>query len=172
MELITLAPEHESSFLHFYQDFEKFDPENAGYYAQGTENFAEYVKQLSDEAQGINLREDYVPCTHLWLIDDGVLLGAIRIRHHIENEFLSLEGGHIGYDIAPSARNQGHGKRMLTLALPVAKALGIEKALVTADEDNLASRSVIEKNGGKFEKVIRGKVFPEPIARYWIECTD
>ncbi len=48
--------------------------------------------------------------------------------------------------------------------------LGISEALITADEDNIASRKVIESNGGRFEKVVVGKVFPEPLARYWVAC--
>lgn len=59
---------------------------------------------------------------------------------------------------------------MLKLALTKAKELGIKKALVTADEDNLASRKVIEGNGGMFENIVMGKVFPNPIARYWVRC--
>lgn len=98
------------------------------------------------------------------------ILGVIRIRHNINNEFLTLEAGHIGYDIAPSFRGFGHGKTMLKLALPKAKALGITKALITADEDNFASRKVIEANGGQFENIVMGKVFPNPLARYWVDC--
>ncbi len=59
---------------------------------------------------------------------------------------------------------------MLKLVLPKAKELGIDQALVTADEDNNASRKVIEANGGQFEKIVMGKMFPNPLARYWISC--
>ncbi len=83
---------------------------------------------------------------------------------------MSLEAGHIGYDIAPSFRGRGYGKQMLKLALPEIKKLGIEKALITADEDNYASRKVIEANGGQLENIIQGKVLPNPLARYWVRC--
>ena len=52
--------------------------------------------------------------------------------------------GHIGYDIAPSFRGRGYGKQMLKFALIEAKKLGITKVLITANEDNYASRRVIE----------------------------
>ena len=134
-------------------------------------HFSEYTQSLLDEAKGINLQEGYVPCSHFWLVNsENFIVGAIRIRHHIDNEFLSLEGGHIGYDIAPSYRGCGNGKLMLNLALVKAKQLGLTKALLMADEDNLASRKVIEANGGEFEKIVMGKVFPNPLARYWISC--
>ncbi|HBC3415257.1 GNAT family N-acetyltransferase [Vibrio parahaemolyticus] len=171
MELVVPSLKFESSFSSFYEDFAQHDIENAEYYLEGKTDFTVYVQHLKDEAKGINLPENYVPCSHFWLINsDKTILGAIRVRHHINNEFLSLEAGHIGYDIAPSFRGKGYGKLMLSLALPKAAELGIEQALVVADEDNSASRGVIEANGGKFDKIVIGKVFPNPLARYWVSC--
>ena len=171
MKLVVPSIKYLTQFTCFCDDFLKNDPQNAQYYVQRNMHFTEYIKSLLDEEKGINLQEGYVPCSHFWLVNsDNVLVGAIRIRHHIDNEFLSLEGGHIGYDIAPSYRGRGNGKLMLNLALVKAKQLGITKALLTADEDNLASRKVIEANGGEFEKIVMGKVFPNPLARYWISC--
>jgi len=74
----------------------------------------------------------------------------------------------IGYDIAPSFRRNGYGKTILKLALTKAKALGLHKILLTADEDNIASRKIIESNSGKLENIVMGKVFPNLLARYWI----
>jgi predicted acetyltransferase len=51
---------------------------------------------------------------------------------------------------------------MLAAVLPVARSLGIDRALLTCDEDNLASHRVIEANGGVLEGGSGGKV------RYWI----
>ncbi|HCE2343221.1 TPA: GNAT family N-acetyltransferase [Vibrio parahaemolyticus] len=171
MELVVPSLEFESAFASFYDDVAKNDAENAEYYYEGKSDFPRYVQCLLDESKGVNLPEGYVPCSHFWLVNtDKTILGAIRVRHNIENEFLSLEAGHIGYDIAPSSRGEGKGKLMLKLVLPKAKELGIDQALVTADEDNYASRKVIEANGGQFEKIVMGKVFPNPLARYWISC--
>ncbi|OIN24033.1 GNAT family N-acetyltransferase [Vibrio barjaei] len=171
MELVTPSLERMQAFEAFYQDFELNDVDNAEYYREGVSDFPRYVQRLIDEAKGINLRQGYVPCSHFWLLDsEQRILGAIRVRHHIDNGFLSLEGGHIGYDIAPSYRGAGYGKHMLKLVLLKANALGIERALVTADEDNVASRRVIESNGGELENIVMGKVYPNPIARYWVEC--
>ena len=77
---------------------------------------------LSGKAKGINLRKSYMPCGHFWLINtDITILGVIRVRHSIKNEFLSLEAGHIGYDIVLSHL----GKLMLKLVLPKAKQLEV-----------------------------------------------
>ena len=51
---------------------------------------------------------------------------------------------------------------MLAAALPVARGLGIDPALVTCDEDNVGSRKAIEGNGGVLEDVRRGKL------RFWV----
>ncbi|WP_086774220.1 GNAT family N-acetyltransferase [Vibrio coralliirubri] len=171
MELVSPSRELESAFLVMYRDFADKDVDNSEYYSECETSFSSYVQRLSDESKGINLREGYVPCSHFWLVDShGNIIGAIRVRHNIENEFLSLEAGHIGYDIAPSFRGRGYGKQILKLALIEAKALGINRALVTADEDNYASRKVIEANGGELENIVMGKVFPNLLARYWIRC--
>jgi RimJ/RimL family protein N-acetyltransferase len=58
--------------------------------------------------------------------------------------------GHIGYDVRPNARRQGHATAMLAAALPVANALGIDGAVLTCDETNIASRRVIEAYGGRY----------------------
>jgi predicted acetyltransferase len=51
---------------------------------------------------------------------------------------------------------------MLSAALPVAARLGINMALVTCDVDNVASRRVIEANGGIPDRPGDGKL------RFWI----
>ncbi|MGD0065338.1 MAG: hypothetical protein ABSB76_18045 [Streptosporangiaceae bacterium] len=60
---------------------------------------------------------------------------------------------------------RGHATAMLAAALPVARSLGITRALLTSDEDNLASRKVIEANGGVLEDKSSGKV------RYWVPAS-
>ncbi|MBU2899142.1 GNAT family N-acetyltransferase [Vibrio hepatarius] len=171
MKLVSPSYEYQSAFLSFYQEFENNDSINAEYYREGVDDFDSYVQRLTSEASGINLRHGYVPCSHFWMMDtEENLIGVIRVRHTIDNLFLSFEGGHIGYDIAPSYRARGYGKTMLKLALPIAKSLGISKALITADEKNNSSRGVIEANGGEFIDIVMGKVFPYPIARYWVIC--
>jgi len=60
---------------------------------------------------------------------------------------------------------------MLRLLLKKAQKLGIERVLVTCNDNNIASARVIEKNGGK----LAGKVTKEdskyPIRRYWIDLS-
>ncbi|MGF1777302.1 GNAT family N-acetyltransferase [Vibrio nomapromontoriensis] len=171
MKLVSPSMKFEAAFSEFYNDFSKHDAGNSDYYREGVLDFSGYVQRLLDEAQGVNLKQGYVPCSHFWLVHQGTIVGAIRIRHRIDTPFLSLEAGHIGYDIAPRFRGRGLGKRMLAEALPNARQLGLAQVMITADEDNMASRGVIEANGGILQDVVMGKVFPNLLARYWLSCS-
>jgi predicted acetyltransferase len=102
-----------------------------------------------------------VPSTTLWWDEGEAYLGRIAIRHRLTPHLREV-GGHIGYDVRPSARRHGHATAMLRGTLPVARLLGIESALVTCDVDNVASRKVIEGNGGILEDQRGDKL------RFWV----
>ena len=124
------------------------------------EGFAAYVQEKVAERDGV-VDPDWVRCTNLWWVVDGQYVGRMSIRHEL-NDWLSEVGGHIGYDVRRSRRREGHATAMLAAALTVACELGIEQALLTCDDDNLASRIVIERNGGVLEDVRRRKM------RFWV----
>jgi len=112
--------------------------------------FAHYLDTVRADAHAETHRNTTrVPQTNLWWADGDQYLGRISIRHQL-NAGLRRIGGHIGYEIRPSARLRGHGKAMLAAALPVAAGLGIDPALITCDAANAASRRVIESNGGRY----------------------
>jgi predicted acetyltransferase len=108
--------------------------------------------------------DEVVPCEFFWVTDGDPeeVIGFLALRTRL-NDWLLNEGGHIGYSIRPARRREGHASRALALALRRAAELGIERALVTCDEDNVPSARTIERNGGVFEDVRNGK------RRYWIE---
>lgn len=110
-------------------------------------------------------RPDWVPMTTLWYVEDDTFLGRLAIRHRL-TPFLLERGGHIGYDVRPTARRRGHATAMLRRALPVCRDLGIDRVLVTCDTTNTGSRKVIEAGGGEFEDERGGKL------RYWIRTGD
>ena len=124
--------------------------------------FASYVRRLRADALEQSPRpKGHVPATTLWWTDGEEYLGRLAIRHRLTARLREV-GGHIGYDVRPSARGRGHATAMLAAALPVAHRLGVDPALLTCDEDNVASRKVIEANGGVFEDTRNGKL------RYWV----
>jgi len=130
------------------------------------DGFAAYVADVVAQS-----REDaprprgWVPATTLWLVEGAEYLGRIQLRHRL-TEFLREVGGHIGYDVRPSARLNGHATLMLRGMLPVARVLGIDPALVTCDSGNVGSRKVIEKCGGELEDERNGKL------RFWVPTMD
>ena len=129
---------------------------------QNPEVFAEFVAEVIADAEEDRPRiARYVPCTTLWWIDGEDYLGRLAIRHRL-NDFLLDVGGHIGYDVRPSTRRRGHATAMLHGALPWARELGIDRALVTCDDDNVGSIRAIEAAGGELEDV-RGRK-----RRYWV----
>ena len=70
----------------------------------------------------------------------------------------------------PWKRRRGYAKRALALLLPHCRAEGLARVLVTCDDDNVASRRVIEANGGIFDGTephpfVAGKLK----LRFWIE---
>jgi len=93
------------------------------------------------------------------------LLGAIQIRHDL-NEYLLNYGGHIGYGVRPSKRQQGYAKRMLKLGLLRCKDLGLKKVLVTCNEENFKSEKTIIANGGVYENMQHDGQYNKK--RYWI----
>jgi predicted acetyltransferase len=102
-----------------------------------------------------------VPTTELWYVSGPEYLGTVMIRHRLTPE-LQREGGHIGYHVVPAKRRRGHATAMLAGALDRCRADGMTEVLITCREDNIASRRVIEVNGGKLDAVAGG------ICRYLI----
>jgi predicted acetyltransferase len=126
------------------------------------EAFDHYVAGLRALALPETPRPDgWVPCTELWYVDGAEWLGHLNLRHRL-TPHLTEVGGHIGYDVRPSARRNGHATAMLPDGLAVARGLGIESALLTCDHDNVASRRVIEKAGGVLEDQRGDKL------RFWV----
>ncbi len=118
------------------------------------EGFAEFVDALRRESDPDAPRPaHWVPSTTWWWVDDDDFLGRFVLRHRLTAR-LRRNGGHIGYDVRPSARRNGHATAMLASVLPLARRRGLDRVLLTCASNNVASRRVIETNGGQwsFEK--------------------
>jgi predicted acetyltransferase len=123
------------------------------------DRFTALVRYGSDPDDEI--RPDLVHSTTLWWVEGRTYLGRLSIRHEL-NELLRTLGGHIGYAVRPSARRRGHATAMLKAGLPFANRRGIDPALITCDNDNVASRKVIEACGGVPVEPYEHKL------RYWV----
>jgi predicted acetyltransferase len=89
-----------------------------------------------------------LPGYKLWMWD-GEFCGSIGLRWQRGTPDLPPYClGHVGYSVVPWKRRRGYATRALHLLLPHARAEGLLYIELTTDADNLASRRVIEANGG------------------------
>lgn len=130
-------------------------------------DFDAMLERLTKLRDDPDLDEKTVNSSTFWLVDrHSRVVGAVNIRYRL-NPYLLEVGGHIGYGVRPSERGKGYASIMLKQALLIAKKMGIVKALLTCDKENVASAKTIVKNGGVLdsEGIYKGK----EIQRYWID---
>jgi predicted acetyltransferase len=114
-------------------------------------------------------KDGKVPDSVFFLLDveRNILLGAVNIRHYL-NDYLLQFGGHIGDGIRPSERRKGYATEMIRLSLIECKKLGIDKVLMVCDKANIGSAKSIIKNGGILENEFVDED-GEVNQRYWID---
>src|SRR5215469_12843605 len=127
-----------------------------------------YLKTLEDCRNGVHLPERWVPSTFLVADVAGTIVGRTSIRHQL-NEFLLHKGGHIGYAVLPAHRRRGYATEILRQSLVIARSLGIDRVLVTCNDDNIGSIKAIEACHGQLENVVPDESSPVPLRRYWID---
>ncbi len=159
MKLIQLGLEHEAALRDFLADFAAAGEERIpAYFGDPDMSHAEIVETFAKQSRGEGLEEGWVPGTTLFLVEDGRILGVANLRHRL-TDHLRRFGGHVGYSIRPSERNQGFATRLLEEVKAYARVtLGIDSLLVTCEPENAASARVIEKCGG----VLEDESFYEP----------
>jgi predicted acetyltransferase len=160
---IVLKQEYLEMLDEWKQNNEKIVP---WVLTEDTSDFQAMISRFADYSQGIGLKEGLVPHSTYWLVrDDNKILGAINIRHRL-NDYLKNIGGHIGYGIRPSERRKGYATEMLGKALDIVRGMGIKSIMISCDKDNIASAKTIIKNGGVLhsEDSDNGTIFQ----RYWI----
>jgi len=128
----------------------------------------DYLGRLADSTAGVNLPEGWVGSTFLVADLDEQIIGRVSIRHEL-NEFLRTRGGHIGYCVLPAYRRRGYATEILRQSLIVARSLGIDRVLITCDDDNAGSIRVIESCGGKLDSVRPATPGTPALRRYWID---
>ena len=168
LELLRATSEMEEQYYDFITDWQN-----------NTEVIVPYAARLLDMDYKTWLQRTYiienkdtcpmpiVPAHTYFLVQENKrIIGAVNIRHYL-NDYLFNFGGHIGYGVRPSERKKGYASLMLSMALPIAKELGISKALITCDRNNAGSAKTIIKNGGVLENEVVED--GEVTQRYWIE---
>lgn len=133
-----------------------------------TAHFDEYLDVI--RARETDPLPGFVPESTYWLIVGDQYVGTISIRHYL-TPALRRFGGHIGYIIRPSYRGQGYGTLQCRLALNIARSMGLTRALITCDDNNVGSYKIIEANGGVLLDRVdnrRGVL----TRRYWVDLSD
>ena len=114
-----------------------------------------------------------LPGVKRWLWD-GEFCGSIGLRWQHGTTVLPPHClGHIGYAVVPWKQRLGYATSALRLILPEARLVGLPFVEITTDPDNVASRRVIEANGGNLvERFIKPQQFGcKPGLRFRITLT-
>ena len=133
--------------------------------------FANFLRVLEDHRIGRGLPPDVAASSFLFAFDRGRIVGRASIRHALTPP-LGDVAGHIGYSVLPEFRNRGYVTQILRASVRFARdELGLDRVLVTCDDDNAASIRVIEKNHGVFEDTYQDATLRRPKRRYWIDTS-
>jgi predicted acetyltransferase len=104
-------------------------------------DWQDYLDLLEHVRLGLDLAADRVPASLLAAEISGQVVGRLSVRHTL-NEFLAREGGHLGFAVRPQHRRNGYATEILRQGLIIARSVGVDRALVTCDEDNIGSATL------------------------------
>jgi len=160
MQLVRPGPEHLASYVAALESGWSADNER-GVEAAREELFriqtdgAAFLASMEDrEGKGLPVTlpdgsmAKRIPGFKRWMWD-GEFCGSIGLRWQSGTAALPPHClGHIGYAVVPWKQRLGYAKSALRLMLPEAKAVGLAYVEIITDPNNIASRRVIEANGG------------------------
>jgi len=95
----------------------------------------------------------YVPSYEFEIRAGGAQVGGISLRVGYTDSL--YYGGQIGYHVDEEYRGRGYAGKACRLLIPVMKAHGMEKVLITNNTSNLPSRRVCEKLGARLVRAAR-----------------
>lgn len=164
LQLVLPSADRLPAFLALAQDFHAHGEPR---YVAALRDPEIYLQRLARFAAGVDLPPDRVPETSFWALRGDQVVAVSRLRHWLTPSLEQI-GGHIAYEVRPSARRQGVGTRLLALTLAQARQRGLRRVLITCDVTNLGSAQIIVNNGGLLEDEQTIPGHAERIARYWI----
>ena len=166
MELVFPTMAHKDMVLAYKQEHSdageaQISGSNGLMQATNYEGWLDMVTRAQTQAP-----ENWVKGMQFLALEDNVLVGMIAVRYTL-NDYLFHFGGHIGYGVRPSQRRKGYATQMLALALAHSRAVGLDKVLITCNQDNIGSARTIQKNGGVWENTVVEED-GQLLERYWI----
>lgn len=130
----------------------------------------ETVEQMCDTIKELTELSKQNPCERkfFWIMKNDSPIGVITLRPAL-NGFWLHNAGHIGIAIDKPYRGHNYGTEAFKeMCKKAYDEYGIEDIITMALADNIASRTMIEKSGGKYWDTITA-ADGEKLARYWIK---
>ena len=171
LTLIKRCPEYVSGYRDYCREFYEsgvvyFRPTNPDYIDNG---WFERTKPWYDNKEK-GLIEGQPVSFHYWAVDGDRFIGEFQLRTEFPEKVLN-DIGSIGFAVRVSEQGKGYGQEILRQGLAIAKAHGMEKVLLTVNEENGPSAHVCEKLGAKLADTIDAYNKAEgqhKLRRYWI----
>lgn len=159
MKLREIIKEDKDEILKIYSEYINAEPIKGIDTFEGIRNFEdlenmdfeEWYQKLDDNKSKEKIPKEYSTQTTYLVIDNNEIVGILNARWE-KVSILMLFGGLIGYSIRPKCRGKGYANEMLKLGLEKFKEKGINEILISCKDFNTASKKVIEKNNGVFER--------------------
>ena len=168
MELVAPSHRYHPSFVRALTEWGDAHQDGAGIRDAAAlvdrDGFERWVDQLLAE-ETVPASPAHVTCTYRWMVEGDEYLGSIALRHELND--LVREYGHVGYGVRPSARGRGLASAALAETVRLAADRGLPEVLLTCDATNPASRTVIERNGGRDERRV-DEPAEDALLRFWI----
>lgn len=151
-----------------YEFLQKLPAEENGFMnpmaGKSHEAFVEWLRKQAASAEKTEIEDGWrVPQTTYWLYVDDKIVAMAKLRVFL-TDALRESGGNIGYAVAPEARGKGYATELLRMVMKEAALKGIERALVTVNNNNPASVRVAHKCGGIIQRVSDTHHY------IWLEC--
>ena len=157
---IFIRPIQEKETDDVYQMFQDIPGEEnrAMNHAHGMtrDEFDAFCRKMNSRsvvnAKGIKEFPDgKVPQTEYIIFDDNVPVGFGKFRPFLNEACIKNRAGHFAYMISPKHRGKGYATVFLSFIKKEARKMGLTEIEGTPLQQNVASRKVMEKNGGKIK---------------------
>lgn len=149
-KLVPLKDCINNDLYEMYQDIPKEELGSINkLYGVSYKEFESICKSMIKEENIIN-EDIYTTTKRFILFDNYIPIGEVGIRTTL-NDFWVNRGSQIFYKIRKSERGKGYGNIILKLALSEAKKLSFSRIRMNCDNNNILSKKIIIKNGGKVD---------------------
>jgi predicted acetyltransferase len=169
LQLVEASPQHAAALVEMAREYvARGAPRERARYGEALADPGAFIRALRDAACGVGLPRGHVAETTYWLVRDArTIVATSSIRHRMTRD-LAREGGHIGYNTRPGQRRKGYGRLVCARTLEKAREMDIHRVLITCDDDNVASRKIIEAVGGVFDDTAVSRATGKTKLRYWV----